>query len=153
MRQSKSNIKKEIPIFGLKQEGMHYQNKASVYAIVFDKKQKRYLTVRTNSQHFFLPGGGMEVGETPEQALHRELLEETGYTIRIEAPIGRAKQYLIARNGQAILNDAFFYKVTLLELTQAAVEMDHHPAWLSLQDTDKLFHAHQRWAVREAVDY
>ncbi|WP_214851354.1 NUDIX domain-containing protein [Exiguobacterium sp. s193] len=151
MRQSENNTKKEIPTFGLKQEGMHYQNKASVYAIVFDKKQKRYLTVRTNSQNFFLPGGGIEVGETPEQALHRELLEETGYTIRIEAPLGRARQHLIALNGEALLNDAFFYEVTLLELTQAAVEVDHHLTWLSIQDTDKLFHAHQAWAVRKVV--
>ncbi|WP_029333595.1 NUDIX domain-containing protein [Exiguobacterium oxidotolerans] len=151
MRQSKMNTKKEIPTFGLKQEGMHYQNKPSVYAVVFDKRQQKYLTVRTNSQHFFLPGGGMEVGESPEQALHRELLEETGYTIRIEAPLGRSKQHLIAPNGEALLNDAFFYEVTLLELTQAAVEVDHHMTWLSIQDTDKLFHAHQAWAVRKVV--
>lgn len=93
----------------------------------------------------------MEVGESPEQALHRELLEETGYTIRIEAPLGRARQHLIALNGEALLNDAFFYEVTLLELTQAAVEVDHHLTWLSIQDTDKLFHAHQAWAVRKVV--
>lgn len=151
MRQSKMNTKKEIPTFGLKLEGMHYQNKPSVYAVVFDKRQQKYLTVRTNSQHFFLPGGGMEVGESPEQALHRELLEETGYTIRIEAPLGRSRQHLIAPNGEALLNDAFFYEVTLLELTQAAVEVDHHMTWLSIQDTDKLFHAHQAWAVRKVV--
>lgn len=30
-----------------------------------------------------LPGGAMEVGETPHQAVAREVLEETGYEIRV----------------------------------------------------------------------
>lgn len=30
-----------------------------------------------------LPGGGMNFGETPEQALHREILEEVGIKIKI----------------------------------------------------------------------
>lgn len=35
-----------------------------------------------------LPGGGMEPGEHPEATVVREVLEETGYTVRVDALIG-----------------------------------------------------------------
>ena len=34
------------------------------------------------------PGGRVEPGETPEQAVVREFAEETGFTVRVTAPLG-----------------------------------------------------------------
>lgn len=46
---------------------------------VYYNKNKELLLVNTNKGDYGLPGGGIQSGESIEQALRRELLEETGY--------------------------------------------------------------------------
>lgn len=54
-----------------------------VFAVVLDEDQ-RVLCVRRDygDRSWTLPGGGMEVGESPLAALQREVHEETGYVVR-----------------------------------------------------------------------
>ncbi len=55
--------------------------RTSVRAIV--KKDNQYLFVQEHHHRGYeFPGGGVEIGETDQEALSRELIEETGYRIR-----------------------------------------------------------------------
>jgi 8-oxo-dGTP diphosphatase len=58
----------------------------------------RLLVVRPRGKGaFYLPGGKLEPGETPEQALHREVLEELGVGLVDVAP---HKRYLEPAYGE-----------------------------------------------------
>jgi 8-oxo-dGTP diphosphatase len=39
---------------------------------------------RPGKHYFSVPGGGIEPGETPEQTVEREILEETGLTVTVD---------------------------------------------------------------------
>ncbi|MEI8329762.1 MAG: GNAT family N-acetyltransferase [Chlamydiia bacterium] len=64
-------------------------SRVGVYGVVRDG-HKMLLVVQTTGTYanrFDLPGGGIEFGETIEQALHREFLEEVGMDFKSMEPI------------------------------------------------------------------
>lgn len=59
----------------------------AVSALIFEGG-RILLAHRRDIDWWNLPGGGMEVGETVEEALHREVYEETGLKVEIEQLVG-----------------------------------------------------------------
>ena len=65
---------------------------ACVGALVQDPAGRLLLVQRGHDPHrgrWTLPGGRVEPGETPEQAVVRELREETGLDVRVGPVVGR----------------------------------------------------------------
>jgi len=61
--------------------------RVAVSALIFEEGTV-LLAHRRDIDWWNLPGGGMEVGETVEEALRREVYEETGLAVEIEQLVG-----------------------------------------------------------------
>ena len=58
------------------------------FAIIFDEKGRVLLCHRRDVEVWNLPGGGVESGEMPTDAVIREVEEETGLEVEIERLVG-----------------------------------------------------------------
>lgn len=58
------------------------------FAIIFDEKGRVLLGHRRDMDLWNLPGGRIEMGETPDEAIIREVQEETGLDVQVEKLVG-----------------------------------------------------------------
>jgi 8-oxo-dGTP diphosphatase len=68
------------------QDNLHHF-RIGVYALIFDDGRV-LLAHRRDIDWWNLPGGGMEMGETVEEAVCREVREETGLKVQVERLVG-----------------------------------------------------------------
>lgn len=77
---------------GLVPKCCSYKKRLAARAVLLNKKKIALLYV-SSQEYYKLPGGGVEEKETIEEALGREMLEETGCTIKIISDIGAVVEY------------------------------------------------------------
>ncbi len=66
----------------------------AAFAVIFDESDRVLLCHRRDMDRWNLPGGGVESGEIPTEAVIREVREETGLDVEIEKLSGiYGKQY------------------------------------------------------------
>ncbi|MBL6427978.1 MAG: NUDIX hydrolase [Maritimibacter sp.] len=73
--------------------GQRYRPRPGAYAIL--PRDGRILLTHQDEPNpeFQLPGGGIDAGESPLRALHREVLEETGWRIARPRRLGVFKRF------------------------------------------------------------
>jgi len=58
-----------------------FKTRASIYGIIFNEDKTKVLLVK-HFDGYDYPGGGLKVGQKIDEALKRELIEETGYELK-----------------------------------------------------------------------
>ena len=79
--------------FGLRTLKVKYVLRKAARAVVRNRKGEVVLVHARATEYYKIPGGGIEEGETMEQAVRREVLEETGCKVKVGKPIGMIIEY------------------------------------------------------------
>lgn len=75
------------------QHGRRYRRRAGVYAVLRDGDSVLVTHQSAPIPEFQLPGGGIDPGESPLRALHREVYEETGWSIAAPRRLGAFRRF------------------------------------------------------------
>ncbi len=82
-----------IPVYGHPQKGRRYRLRPGAYAIL-PRDGALLLTHQSAPRpEFQLPGGGIDPHESPLPALHREVMEETGWRIAAPRHLGTFRMF------------------------------------------------------------
>ncbi len=73
--------------------GQRYVRRPGVYAVLKDGDSVLLTHQAEPVPEYQLPGGGIDRGEQPLAALHREVYEETGWSIRVERRLGAFRRF------------------------------------------------------------
>lgn len=73
--------------------GQSYRRRPGVYAILLDGDHILATHQAEPVPEFQLPGGGIDRGEQPIPALHREVYEETGWKIAVRRQLGTFRRF------------------------------------------------------------
>lgn len=80
---------------------MHPGQTVGAFAVIFDAAANVLLCHRTDRDAWNLPGGRVESGESPWQAVVREVQEEVGLHVRVERLLG---VYSVPKRGDLVFS-------------------------------------------------
>lgn len=84
---------------------------------------------------FQLPGGGIDPGESPLQALHREVLEETGWRIAYPQRLGAFRRFVFMPEYDLWAEKlCHIYVARPVQAIQAPIEPDHETVLMPPED-------------------
>lgn len=119
----------------------------SVYAVICHD-QRVVLVTNTSSGRLYLPGGGVDVGESLEEGLHREVREETGIAITDVQLITAAEDFFYHDPTDTAYHALqFFYRAAAcsfdLSTRYQVDDGEGNPQWLPIADLSaEDFHQH-----------
>ena len=137
--------------FGDPEPGVAYRDRPAAFGVVVrdGKIALVRVTLPDRPPFFDLPGGALEAGESPEQAMVREFGEETGLVVKAGAPLLRADQYLRKSDGEPVNNRSSVFRADLVgQNPSLKIEDDHELTWMAPDEAlRRLRHDSHAWAV------
>jgi ADP-ribose pyrophosphatase YjhB (NUDIX family) len=138
--------------FGELSRGAEYILRPGGYAVI--RRATGEIAVVTTPSGCFLPGGGQNPCELPDEAAIRESHEECALRIKISSLIGVADQLAYSADEATYFRKrCSFYRAEVVASDEGVGEVEHVLSWLTPDEAvQKLTHESQRWAVAVASD-
>lgn len=137
---------------GNKEENIVYKKRPGAYAIIINKDDDKIGIVATGGRYFYL-GGGIEKGETKLEALKRELLEESGYTIKNIKEFEEVGSYIFAEDKGYLEVVASVYIAEFDKKVTEPIEKDHTVLWVKPEEyVSKMFREWQRYIMERFIE-
>ena len=136
-----------MPTFGTRTNGCPYIERPSAYAIV--RNASACVALVRTPKGAYLPGGGIEAGETPEQAICREGIEEAGLILAPRSQLGRAIEIVYsAEENTCFEKQCVFIEADVVGQT-ASHESDHQLIWVDLDQAIRILSPEShRWILQ-----
>jgi 8-oxo-dGTP diphosphatase len=139
------------PQFGDPQPGRDYRDRPAAFGIAERDGQIALVRVQKPGHPAWhdLPGGALDPGESPEQAVVREFGEEAGLKVAALEPYATADQYFVNTDGEAYDNLGTFFELRLEgEDPALKIEDDHTLVWMEPNAAVAMLrHDAHAWAV------
>lgn len=130
-----------------KAPSINYTTRKCAYIILEDGNGNIAIT---NDGKYFFFGGGTEKNETPLQTLKREMIEETGYTIKNVKLFKKIISYEYNSSRGYLKIVATIYTGKLNKKINEPIEKDHPILWdKPNQFRDKMYHEYQKFVIDE----
>lgn len=123
----------------------NYLLRKSARAILLNDKDEISLQFVGKNNYYKLPGGGVEIGETEEDALKREIKEEVGCNAEIVKPLGITIEY---RNSQNLLHISYGFLCRVVgeigqpKYEQGEIDEEYESIWKPLNEAQSLLENH-----------
>lgn len=134
-------------VFGVKENAGYFDRYG---AYIIPVRGEEVGVVRT-PKGFFLLGGGIEGGESHDECIARECLEEAGYAVSVGDMVCTAETYCYHEKIGFFHPIQTYYRGELGGKVSAPTESDHEFMWVRYGDIrGKMFLAMQDWALANA---
>lgn len=137
---------------GKKIENTIYNKRPGAYVIIeSDEDDKIAIATDAVGVYFFL-GGGIEENETPEEALKREVIEESGYSLKNIILFDKVASWCYSETRGYLDVEATIYIANFDKKVAKPIEEDHEIIWVNpLEYKNKLYHEYQRYILNKYI--
>ena len=138
---------------GNKIEGVKYTKRPASYVII-ERKEDEKIAIATEGKTYFFLGGGIEDGETELEALKREVIEESGYSIKTIKHFDKITAWDDGGERGPLDVLATFYIANFDKKIAEPIEKDHSILWVNPKEyKNKLFHEYQRYILGKYIKF